>query len=160
MLAGHVLHAVGGLRDMRVVAGYLPMRTEIDPRPAMLALLGMRYDVCVPVIEGAGRPLRFRAWTPRARLERGAFGVSHPVEGDWVEPDVILAPLLAFDADGWRLGYGGGYYDRTLAALRSERPLMALGLAFAGQQVDAVPRGPEDQRLDAVVTEAGLIRPA
>jgi 5-formyltetrahydrofolate cyclo-ligase len=151
MLAGHVLHAVGGLRDMRVVAGYLPMRTEIDPRPAMLALLGMRYDVCVPVIEGAGRPLRFRAWTPRARLERGAFGVSHPVEGDWVEPDVILAPLLAFDADGWRLGYGGGYYDRTL---------MALGLAFAGQQVDAVPRGPEDQRLDAVVTEAGLIRPA
>lgn len=154
-----MLEAVGALRHMRVVAGYLPMRSEIDARPAMLALLGLRYDVCVPVMEAADRPLRFRAWTPRARLERGLYGVPQPVEGDWVAPDVILAPLLAFDADGWRLGYGGGCYDRTLAWLRAERPVVALGLAFAGQQVEAVPHGPQDQRLDGIVTEDGLIRP-
>lgn len=142
------------------MAGYLPLRSEIDPRPAMLALLGLGYRVCAPVVVAAGEPLRFREWTPRARLERGAFGAAHPVEGDWIEPDAIIAPMLAFDAEGWRLGYGGGFYDRTFAALRAERSVAALGLAFAGQRTGAVPHGPEDERLDAVITELGIVRPA
>ena len=157
--AGHALAVISLLREVRTVAGYLPLRSEIDPRPTMLALIGLGYRIGAPVVVASDAPLRFREWTPRARLERGAFGVSHPVEGDWIEPDAILAPLLAFDAEGWRLGYGGGFYDRTFAALRARRGVAALGLAFAGQQVATVPHGPEDERLDAVVTARGIVRP-
>lgn len=158
--AGHALAVISLLRDVRTVAGYLPLRSEIDPRPTMLALIGLGYRIGAPVVVAPGEPLRFREWTPRARLARGAFGVSYPVEGDWIEPDAILTPLLAFDAEGWRLGYGGGFYDRTFAALRAQRGVAALGLAFAGQQVGAVPHGPGDERLDAIVTERGIVRPA
>jgi 5-formyltetrahydrofolate cyclo-ligase len=154
--AGHALAAIGALRDVRVVSAYLPMRSEIDSRPAMLALFGLGYRVCVPVIEGRGLPLRFREWRPGVALARGSLGAAEPTAGDWLEPDLVLAPLLAFDAAGWRLGYGGGYYDRTLAQLRADRPLTALGFAYAGQEVDATPHGPGDARLDGVVTEAGL----
>ena len=153
----HALGALGALRDVHVVAGYLPMRSEIDPRPAMLALLGLGFRVCAPVVEGPGLPLRFRLWTPDAELGRGGLGEPHPAGGDWVEPDALLTPLLAFDAEGWRLGYGGGFYDRTLQALRARRPVTALGFAYAGQEVEAVPHGPMDARLDAVATEAGLL---
>ena len=93
---------------------------------------------------------------PAPRSSAGPLGASAPATGDWVEPDVVLAPLLAFDRDGWRLGYGGGYYDRTLADLRARGEVTALGFAFAGQQVEAVPHGPDDARLDGIVTEAGL----
>ena len=137
------------------VAGYLPIRSEIDPRPAMLALAGLGYRVCVPVIEGRGRPLAFRAWTPGAATERGPFGVEMPVAGELVEPDVLLVPMLAFDARGHRLGYGGGFYDRTIGALRARREVQALGFAYAAQELPAVPDGETDMRLDAIVTEAG-----
>jgi 5-formyltetrahydrofolate cyclo-ligase len=155
--AGHALAAIGALHGARVVSAYLPMRSEIDPRPLMLALIGLGYLVAAPVIEGRGLPLRFRRWTPGAALARGPLGAPAPAEGAWLEPDVVVAPLLAFDADGWRLGYGGGYYDRTLALLRARRPVAALGLAYAGQQAARVPHGPNDARLDAVATEAGLV---
>jgi 5-formyltetrahydrofolate cyclo-ligase len=156
LAAGHVLEAIGHLRGLQVVAGYLPFRSEIDPLPAMMALHGLGYRVCVPVIEGPGRPLAFRAWTPESRTERGPLGVRVPVGGDPLDPDLLLVPLLAFDAQGYRLGYGGGFYDRTLAARRATGPLQAIGFAYAAQQVARVPHGPDDQHLDAVATEAGL----
>lgn len=139
----------------QVLAGYMPMRTEIDPRPAMAAHRG---PVGVPVILGRGQALRFRAWSPDAPMAAGAFGALVPAAGDWVVPEVLIVPLLAFDARGFRLGYGGGFYDRTLEGLRAQGPVRAVGFAFAAQEVAEVPVEPTDQRLDAVVTERGLLR--
>ncbi|MFN4171355.1 MAG: 5-formyltetrahydrofolate cyclo-ligase [Pseudorhodobacter sp.] len=139
-------------RRGQVLAGYMPMRSEIDPLPAMAAHIG---PVCVPVIEGRGLPLRFRQWSPGAAMAEGAFGALVPLEGGWLEPDVLIVPLLAFDARGYRLGYGGGFYDRTLEALRARRPTCAVGFAFAAQEVAAVPLEPTDQPLDMIVTEKG-----
>ncbi len=148
-ILAEVLKAEAG----RVLSGYMPMRSEIDPLPAMAAHQG---PVCVPVIEGKGLPLRFRAWTPGARMVEGAFKALIPAEGDWLVPEVLIVPLLAFDARGYRLGYGGGFYDRTLAGLRAQGPVLAIGFAFAAQEVGDLPVDAFDQRLDAVVTERGL----
>lgn len=137
----------------RALAGYMPMRTEIDPLPAMAAHDG---PVGVPVIMGAGQPLRFREWSPGVAMVPGDFGALIPAEGAWVEPEVLIVPMVAFDARGYRLGYGGGFYDRTLEGLRAKRPTLAVGFAFAAQEVEEVPIEPTDQRLDAVVTENGL----
>jgi 5-formyltetrahydrofolate cyclo-ligase len=137
----------------QVVSGYMPMRTEIDPLPAMAAHDG---PVCVPVIAGKGLPLRFRAWSPGGAMEDGPFGARVPVAGDWLEPQVLIVPLLAFDALGYRLGYGGGFYDRTLERLRARGPVTAIGYAFAAQEVAEVPREAVDQPLDLIVTEAGV----
>ncbi len=141
----------------RVLSGYMPMRTEIDPLPAMADHTGL---VGVPVIPGKGMPLRFRAWTPEAQMIAGEFGALIPAGGDWVTPQVLIVPLLAFDRRGYRLGYGGGFYDRTLEGLRKADPsTLAIGFAFAAQEVDEVPIEPTDQRLDLIVSEAGIIRP-
>ncbi len=148
ILADYLAGRVGTL------AGYMPMRTEIDPLPAMAAHLG---PVGVPVIIGAGQALKFRQWTPETLMMAGAFGALIPAEGAWTEPDILIVPLLAFDARGYRLGYGGGFYDRTLEGLRAKRPTLAIGFAFAAQQVDAVPIEATDQRIDLVVTERGII---
>jgi 5-formyltetrahydrofolate cyclo-ligase len=137
----------------KTLAGYMPMRTEIDPLPAMAVHQGL---VGVPVIIGPGQALRFRQWTPETVMVAGDFGALIPAEGVWCDPQVLIVPLLAFDARGYRLGYGGGFYDRTLQALRARGPVMAVGFAFAGQEVEEVPIDATDQRLDAVVTEAGL----
>ena len=137
----------------KVLSGYMPMRTEIDPLPAMAAHQGV---VGVPIIPGKAVPLRFREWTPGCELVAGAFGAMIPASGVTVEPEVLIVPLLTFDARGYRLGYGGGYYDHTLEMLRARRPTLAVGFAFAAQEVDEVPTEPTDQRLDAVVTENGL----
>lgn len=139
----------------KALAGYMPMRTEIDPLPAMAAHDG---PVGVPVILGPGQPLRFREWTPGAAMVAGAFGALIPAEGAWVDPDVLVVPLLAFDRRGYRLGYGGGFYDRTLELLRASRPRLALGFAFAAQELPEVPVEPTDQRLDAILTEQGRVR--
>lgn len=139
----------------RSLAGYMAMRTEIDPRAAMAAHRG---PVGVPVITGAGQPLRFREWTPGAAMVPGDFGAAIPAEGAWIEPEVLIVPLLAFDRRGFRLGYGGGFYDRTLERLRARGPVLAIGFAFSAQEVDEVPTDPTDQRLDALVTERGLVR--
>lgn len=138
----------------RPLAGYMRMRTEIDPLPAMLSHDGA---VGVPVIAGAGRPLRFRCWTAEARMVPGAFGALIPEKGDWIVPDVLIVPLLAFDRRGFRLGYGGGFYDRTLEGLRQRGPVTAIGFAFAAQEVVEVPTEPTDQRLDLIVTEKETI---
>lgn len=135
------------------LAGYMAMRTEIDPMAAMAAHQG---PVCVPVIVANGQPLKFREWSPGCRMEMGAFGAEIPAEGAWIEPEVLIVPLVGFDARGYRLGYGGGFYDRTLQGLRAKRPTLAVGFAFAAQEMAEVPIDEFDQRLDAMVTEAGV----
>lgn len=144
-----------------VLAGYMPMRTEIDCLPAMAAHLeaGRGGRVCVPVIPGSDQPLDFREWTPAAPMVAGAFGALVPEGGDWLTPTVLIVPLLAFDRRGYRLGYGGGFYDRTLERLRARGPVTAIGFAFAAQEVDEVPTEPTDQPLDLIVTETGAFAP-
>jgi 5-formyltetrahydrofolate cyclo-ligase len=143
-----------------VVAGYWPFRTEIDPTPLMarLARLGARLALPVTPPKGSDEALTFRAWTPQTPLQTGAFGVPEPgPDCETVEPDLLLAPLLAFDRSGRRLGYGAGHYDRTLQALRARRRVTALGLAYAAQEVERTPVHDHDQLLDAIVTEAAYI---
>ena len=137
----------------RALAGYMAMRTEIDPTVAMAAHQG---PVGVPVILGAGQALKFREWSPGCAMVTGEFGARIPAEGAWVEPEVVIVPLVGFDARGYRLGYGGGFYDRTLAGLRARHPVLAVGFAFAAQELPEVPIDQYDQRLDVIVTEAGI----
>lgn len=142
-----------------VIAGYWPIRTEIDPLPVLAALVGSGRRVALPVVEGADRPLAFREWQPGTAMVEGAFGAAVPAAGDWLRPDALVVPLLAFDAGLCRLGYGGGFYDRTLAGLRAGGgAVLAVGFAFAAQEVTALPLEPTDLALDAVVTEAGVRR--
>ena len=139
----------------KVLAGYMPMRTEIDPLPAMAA---HQAAVGVPVILGPGQALKFREWTPGCAMTEGAFKAFIPVEGAWLEPEVVIVPLVAFDARGYRLGYGGGFYDRTLEGLRAKRPTIAVGFAFDAQELPEVPIEETDQKLDFIATESGLRR--
>lgn len=136
----------------RPISFYMPMRSEIDPRPAMVRAV-LRGPVLLPVTQ-KGHPLVFRHWQPGTPMLRDGYGVEYPDdEQESGVPEVLVVPLLAFDRSGHRLGYGGGYYDRTLARLRHEGPVTAIGFAFSAQEVDALPSIPTDQRLDAVVTE-------
>ena len=137
-----------------IIAGYWPMGDEMDPRPLMLALASRGHPLALPVTPPRGQPLAFRAWAPGAALRAGPMGTSEPAEGAALRPDILLVPLLAFDRAGRRLGYGGGYYDRTLATLPGAK---AIGIAYAGQELPEVPAGPQDMRLPLVATEAGVI---
>ena len=137
-----------------IIAGYWPMGDEMDPRPLMLALASRGHALALPVTPPRGQPLAFRAWAPGAALRPGPMGTSEPAAGEELRPDVLLVPLLAFDRAGRRLGYGGGYYDRTLAALPGAK---AIGIAYAGQEMPEVPAGPQDMRLPLIATEAGVI---
>ncbi len=152
-LADHVLRqclpALGA-----VVAGFWPVGNEIDVRPLLHALHRRGIAVALPVTPGRGQALAFRRWQPGDALIPERFGTMRPT-GPVMLPDALLIPLLAFDAAGWRLGYGGGFYDRTLAELPGR---FRLGCGFAAQQVDAVPVGRYDIRLDAVATENGILR--
>ncbi|MGI3183480.1 5-formyltetrahydrofolate cyclo-ligase [Nioella aestuarii] len=142
----------------KVIAAYMAMRTELDPTPAMTALAEVNR-ICVPVIEANGQPLKFREWRPGCRMVDGPFGAQVPENGDWLEPEIVIAPLVAFDRGCNRLGYGGGFYDRTLEGLRAKRPTRAIGFAYAAQELEGLVVEPTDQLLDAVVTEAGVFRP-
>lgn len=137
-----------------IIAGYWPMGDEMDPRPLMLALAERGHRLALPVTPPRGQPLSFRAWAPGGALRPGPMGTSEPAEGEELRPDWLLVPLLAFDRAGRRLGYGGGYYDRTLAGLPSAK---AIGIAYAGQEMTEVPAGPQDMRLPLIATEAGVI---
>jgi len=133
------------------------MRCEADPRPLMTALSALGHPLALPCVEKCAAPLLFRCWKEGDLLGRGAYGTSEPLPSAApVIPAVLLVPLLAFDAEGYRLGYGGGYYDRTLAALRSTQPVTAIGIAYAGQEIPAVPHEAHDLRLDAILCETGL----
>ncbi len=137
-----------------IIAGYWPMGDEMDPRPLMLALASRGHPLALPITPPRGRPLAFRAWAPGAALRPGPMGTSEPVAGEAIRPDVLLVPLLAFDRAGRRLGYGGGYYDRTLATLPGAK---AIGIAYAGQEMAEVPAGPQDMRLPLIATEDSVI---
>ncbi|WP_339107878.1 5-formyltetrahydrofolate cyclo-ligase [Thioclava sp. GXIMD4216] len=140
----------------QIVAGYMPIRTELDPRPALL-----RHDgpLCLPVVEAEARPLSFRPWSAEAEMIPGAFGAAIPAATATVCPQVVVVPLLAFDRRGFRLGYGGGFYDRTLEGLRQRGPVTAIGFAFAAQEMARVPVEATDQPLDLMVTETGVFGP-
>ena len=144
------------LREVQgmTIAGYLPIGTEVSPVTTMRALW-RDNTICVPVVTGKGAPLRFREWWPGCPTEPGAFDVPVPTEGGWRVPQVLIVPLLGFDASCGRLGYGGGFYDRTLAGLGEAH---TIGLAVEVQRMDAVPREPTDVALDEVITEAGIYR--
>lgn len=136
------------------LAGYMPMRSELSPLAIMTHHPG---PVCVPVIAGAGLPLEFYRWTPETKMTEGPFKALIPAERAPVTPNALIVPLLAFDRNGYRLGYGGGFYDRTLEKLRNAGPVLAIGLAFDAQICDALPVEDTDQQLDAVVTGSGVV---
>jgi 5-formyltetrahydrofolate cyclo-ligase len=142
-----------------VIAGYWPVRDEADPRGLMMALAARGHALALPRIDERHAALSFRRWNEGDELVDNHHGIPEPrAEAEAVIPQVILVPLLAFDATGHRLGYGGGYYDRTLAALRRAGGALAIGVAYAGQEVPTLPREPHDRALEAVVTAAGLRR--
>ena len=151
--------ASGAATEGRVVSGYWPMGDEMDPRPLLGALAALGCRLVLPALRGPDQPLDFRRWSPGEPLVAAGFGTQEPaVDQPCLDPQVLLVPLLAFDAEGYRLGYGGGFYDRSLARLRAAGDILAVGIAFADQQVDRVPRDDNDQRLDWLVTERALIR--
>jgi 5-formyltetrahydrofolate cyclo-ligase len=155
---GLVRHGVAllGDRPSGVVSGYYPMAGELWPLGLMGALRSKGHSLALPVMQGKADPLLFRAWTPGDTLIAGVWGIRQPApEQPEVLPDIVLVPLLAFDAQGYRLGYGGGYYDRTLRHLRGLKPILAVGLALDELEVDAVPHLDYDERLDWVLTPSG-----
>jgi 5-formyltetrahydrofolate cyclo-ligase len=138
-----------------VVAGYSPIRSEIDPLPLMQALAAQGARLALPAIASRGQSLRFRVWSAHDKMVRGPLGILEPSPAAAeIIPDIMLVPLAAFDLSGHRIGYGAGHYDRTLAQLRKSRHITAIGLAFAAQQVEAVPALQHDAPLDYVLTEA------
>ncbi len=142
-----------------VVSAYWPIGSEIDPRPLMVRLHGDGHPIALPVTPARGKPLVFRAWRPDDTLEAAGFGTREPLAFQAeLTPRVLIVPLLAFDRAGYRLGYGGGYYDRTLARLRESGAVLAVGVAYAAQEVSRVPRDGGDQAVDWIVTEAESIR--
>ncbi|OAN96788.1 5-formyltetrahydrofolate cyclo-ligase [Sulfitobacter geojensis] len=153
--AGYLSEVLAGYRGVPL-SGFMPIRTEIDPTPAM-AEATAHGIVGVPVIEAKAQPLRFAEWTPDTVMINGVFGAQIPETQTFFEPEILIVPLLAFNRNGGRLGYGGGFYDRTLEMLRAKRPTLAIGFAFARQEVDDLPLEATDQPLDLIVTEAGVI---
>ena len=144
-----------------VVAGYWPLRDEFDVRALLRALDGEGLVCALPVVAAPDRALAFRRWRPGDRLTEGAFGIAEPApDRPEVRPVALLVPLLAVDGAGRRLGYGRGYYDRTLAALRATGPATAIGVCFEAQRVAEVPAEAHDQRLDWVLTERSAWRAA
>ena len=153
--AAHLSEVLAGYRGV-ALSGYMPIRTEINPLPAMeeAAAYG---PVGVPVITGEGQPLLFSRWEPGCAMKDGPFGAQVPAVEDYFEPEIVIVPLVAFDRAGGRLGYGGGFYDRTLEKLRAKRPTLAIGFAFAAQEAESVPLEDTDQPLDLLVTEREII---
>ena len=141
-----------------VVSAYWPIGSEIDPRPLMANLHGQGHPIALPLTPSSGNPLVFRAWHPEDTLEAADFGTRVPLASQpELTPRVLIVPLLAFDRAGYRLGYGGGFYDRTLAQLRNSGDVFAVGVAYAAQEVAEVPRDGSDQPVDWIVTEAESI---
>jgi 5-formyltetrahydrofolate cyclo-ligase len=159
-------HFLAGLADFgigthSIVAGYWPISTEIDPRPIIGRLDDRGITCALPAVQASGEPLVFRRWRPIDPLEDGPFETRQPVAtAPAVRPDVMLVPLLAVDAAGWRLGYGAGYYDRTCVALRRSGPLTTIGIGYFIQAVERVPHGDHDVPLDWILTDRGLARAA
>lgn len=144
--------------NFNCVSAFHPYRSEIDTRPLLGRLAGEGWTTALPIVIAPGRPLLFRRWLPGEPLGKDAMGIEvPPPDAPEVEPDVLIVPLLAFDREGFRLGYGGGYYDRTLATLRAKKRIIAIGVAYAAQEVGSVPHHQYDQKLDFIMTERGII---
>jgi len=142
-----------------VVSGYWPIRDELDIRRLLTGLNDQQTRCALPVVEGRDKPLQFRRWQPGLELEQRPFGLSEPPESaKSLTPRILLVPLLAVDARGNRLGYGGGYYDRTLMILRESVPIVSVGIAFEVQRVADVPHDTHDAALDWVVTDKSIYR--
>ena len=161
--AGPKLAAIGleflGL-EPATVSGFKPFADEIDVLPLMARLAAEGWRTALPVVMCRSKPLVFRAWAPGEPTVAGAWSIPVPPDSALeVRPDVLLVPMLAFDRAGFRLGYGGGFYDRTLSALRATRPVIAVGVAFADQEMAEVPREAHDEPLDWILTEHGPSRP-
>jgi 5-formyltetrahydrofolate cyclo-ligase len=140
------------------LSGYSPLKSEISPLPMMRRCADAGAALALPVVVGRGKPLIMRAWSFGAPLGSGVWGIREPVaEAPQVFPDILLVPLLAFDRTGHRIGYGAGYYDMTIAELRARKPVVAIGIAFAAQEIAVVPTTPRDARLDLVLTEREVI---
>ncbi len=148
------------LDPKQIISGTMPIKEELDPWPLLTALAKKGHPLCLPIHREKGTPLVFRAHAIGDALDTGQWGIKMPPPSQpEVTPDILLMPLLAFDQNGGRLGYGGGYYDATLRILRQQKKVMAIGIGFAAQEVEEVPMGAFDQRLDAVITEKKVIVP-
>lgn len=145
-----------GVPAPAAISAFFPIGDEIDPMPLLDRMRGEGYGVCLPVMVGKGKPLVFRAWKPGDELTTVTWGIREPLAtAPVVEPDIVLAALLAFDDRGYRLGYGGGFYDRTIARLKTLKPAVVVGLAFDELRVDAVPHNDYDQKVDWILTPSG-----
>jgi 5-formyltetrahydrofolate cyclo-ligase len=141
-----------------IVSGFSPLKSEISPLPLLRRLADAGASLALPVVAGRGKPLIMRAWSFGAPLVSGVWGIREPpADAAELFPDILIVPLLAFDRSGHRIGYGAGYYDMTISRLRAMKPVTAIGIAFAAQEITAVPATPRDARLDLVLTERGAI---
>ncbi|MGB0797890.1 MAG: 5-formyltetrahydrofolate cyclo-ligase [Planktomarina sp.] len=150
-VSGVLSSVLAGFRGVPT-AGFMPINTEIDPRSAM-AEVAAHGPVGIPVIMAAATPLKFAEWAPDMPLVEGAFKAQIPEDPVWMIPEIVIVPLVAWDRSGGRLGYGGGFYDRTLEGLRARGPVLAIGFAFDAQEATDLPLEPTDQPLDMIVTE-------
>jgi 5-formyltetrahydrofolate cyclo-ligase len=140
------------------VSGFMPLKSEINPLPLMRKLAEQGARLALPVVAGRGKPLTMRQWVWGEPLASGVWGIREPKpDAPQADPDILLVPLLAFDRAGHRIGYGAGYYDMTIAGLRAKKPVTAIGIAFAAQEIATVPATPRDARLDLVLTEHEVI---
>ena len=141
-----------------IVSGFSPLKSEISPLPLLRRIADAGASLALPVVVGRGQPLVMRAWSFGAPLVAGVWGIREPpADASELYPDILIVPLLAFDRRGHRIGYGAGYYDLTICRLRTMKPVTAIGIAFAAQEIAAVPATPRDARLDLVLTECEAI---
>lgn len=156
--ARNLLNAIE-INQHSIVALYDPIDTELHIEPLYDALIERGVTVCLPVVAKKNAPLIFRRYEDGAPLIEGRYGARTPEESQpEIDPNIIVVPLLAFSRHGDRLGYGGGFYDRTIAKLRSKTTIVTIGYAYGAQQVDALPVSPLDQRLDWIITERSAMR--
>jgi len=141
-----------------IVSGFMPMKSEINPLPLLHAAADRGARLALPAIDKRGRPLIMRAWAFGDPFKAGQWGIREPVpEAPAVDPDILIVPLACFDRAGHRIGYGAGYYDMTINALRAKKKVTAIGIAFAVQEIPRVPATERDERLDLVLTEREVI---
>jgi len=156
-LAVHLFKTIP--ESCRIIAGYMAIHSEVNIMPALAAFHTRGHTLCLPVVVGDGKPLVFRKWQPGEALIPGAYGIdTPPPSASEVIPDAVIVPLAAFDKDGHRLGYGAGYYDKTIPKMRAQKKnILLVGAAYAQQQVEKIPVDEHDRKLDAVVTEKGVL---
>jgi 5-formyltetrahydrofolate cyclo-ligase len=141
-----------------VVSGFMPLKSEINPLPLLRKLASAGAQLALPVVAGRGKPLIMRAYAFGDDLARGQWGIREPrADAAMVDPDILIVPLAAFDRCGHRIGYGAGYYDMTIHALRARKPVTALGIAYAAQEIPRIPATERDAALDLVLTENEVI---